>query len=189
MSFPQTPELVNTPQEAAWSLRPPTPSNTARMPGSEGCHLCWGRDRTCSSPSLHTQSHDCPSSQPGQTLGDSAWDHSRRHIRNSQGRCKLGGTAPRTPSSLSKESGERIFQSPAYFFLPAFILFCASREKGPPDSIEVWRSARSRVAVGGRDRLRKAAFKDHGDSGGHLGLSEKAGWPAAWLSGRQARGQ
>ena len=157
---------------------------------SEGCCLCWGGDRTCSSPFPHPQSHDCLSSRAwGGPSGDTAWDHSRRHGLNSQGCCKLGGKAPRTPSSSLEESGERIFQSPAYFLLPAFALSYASGEKGPSDSIKVWRSTCSQVAVGGRNGLRKPAFKDHSDSGGRLGFSEKAGRPAARLSGRQARGQ
>lgn len=47
----------------------------------------------------------------------------------------------------------------------------------------------ARAAMGGRDGLRKRAFKDHSDTDVHLGFSEKAETPAAQISGRRPRGQ
>lgn len=92
---------------------------------------------------------------------------------NSQGHCKSGWEGPRTQKSLSEESGERIFQSPAYFFLPAFVLYCASGEKGITASKPgVIREARA--AVEGRDRLKKPTLKAHTETGSHLGSPEKA---------------
>lgn len=119
--FPQTPEFVNTQQETAWSLGPPTPETLRQGASWKGCSLHWGDG---GSTYAHIAFLTCaPPPQPwllsswaqGGALGRQPGTSVGGRL-SSQGRWKLEGKAPRTRNSLSEESAERIFQSPAYFF-------------------------------------------------------------------------